>query len=74
MRKMLILVAVLAALVAPPDEVAAQRIVEVRPALLDAGDPVLCIPGSGAVESLNMSCAAGIVLAEFWKQVGPRVF
>lgn len=45
----------------------------VRPELMDAGDPIIRIPGTGAVESLNMSCAASILLAEWWKQSGPRM-
>jgi TrmH RNA methyltransferase len=33
-----------------------------------ASDLDLSIPGAGAVESLNVSCAASVVLGEFWHQ------
>ena len=32
----------------------------------------LAIPGSGAVESLNVACAAAVLLGEFWRGRGPR--
>jgi TrmH RNA methyltransferase len=31
----------------------------------------LTIPGSGAVESLNVACAAAVVLGAFWQQRRP---
>lgn len=38
------------------------------PALQRAADRVLGIPGTGAVESLNVATAAALVLAEHWRQ------
>jgi TrmH RNA methyltransferase len=35
--------------------------------LLDLADDVVAIPGSGALESLNVACASSIVLWELWK-------
>src|SRR5207302_641390 len=35
--------------------------------LLAAADEVLMIPGTGEVESLNVSCASAVVLAEYWR-------
>ena len=32
------------------------------------GDGILCIPSSGHVESLNVACAAGIILHEWYKK------
>jgi TrmH RNA methyltransferase len=37
-----------------------------------AADLVVGIPGSGAVESLNVGVAAGVLLGEWWRQRGPR--
>jgi TrmH RNA methyltransferase len=37
-------------------------------ALLKAADYVLQVPGTGAVESLNVSIAAGLVLGEYWRR------
>lgn len=36
-------------------------------ALLELADDVVAIPGSGALESLNVACASSIVLWELWK-------
>ena len=36
-------------------------------ALLDLADDVVAIPGSGALESLNVACASSVVLWELWK-------
>lgn len=41
------------------------------PSLLNCCDKVLCIPQSGRVESLNISCAASVVLYEHFKQTHP---
>jgi tRNA G18 (ribose-2'-O)-methylase SpoU len=38
------------------------------PQLLRAADHVLQIPGTGVVESLNVSVAAGLVLGEYWRR------
>ena len=38
------------------------------PGLLAACDHVVKIPGTGAVESLNVSVAAGLVLGEYWRR------
>ena len=35
--------------------------------LLELADDVVAIPGSGALESLNVACASSIVLWELWK-------
>jgi RNA methyltransferase, TrmH family len=35
--------------------------------MLKAADRTLCIPGSGKVESLNVACAASVLLAEYWR-------
>lgn len=37
------------------------------PKLLHSGDKTICIPSTGNVESLNIACAASIILAEFWR-------
>ena len=37
-------------------------------ALLDRADLRLTVPGSGAVESLNVSASAAVLFAEFWRQ------
>lgn len=37
--------------------------------LIDAADQRLSIPGSGVVDSLNISASAAIVLGEYWRQV-----
>lgn len=37
-------------------------------ALLEACDEVLMIPGTGAVESINVACATSVVLAEHWRR------
>ena len=36
-------------------------------ALQDRADGVIAIPGSGALESLNVACAASVVLWELWR-------
>jgi TrmH RNA methyltransferase len=41
------------------------------PALLQAADTVMAIPGSGQVESLNVAAAAAVLLAEHWR-ASPR--
>lgn len=38
-------------------------------ALIDAADLRLTIPGSGAVESLNIAASAAVAFAEWWRQV-----
>jgi TrmH RNA methyltransferase len=40
----------------------------VPPALLQKADTILKIPGTGAVESLNVASAASVILAEWWRQ------
>jgi RNA methyltransferase, TrmH family len=37
--------------------------------LIDAADLRLTIPGSGAVESLNIAASAAVAFAEWWRQV-----
>ena len=37
--------------------------------LIDAADQRLSIPGSGIVDSLNISASAAIVLGEYWRQI-----
>ena len=37
------------------------------PALVKLADDVVAIPGSGALESLNVACASSILLWELWK-------
>jgi TrmH RNA methyltransferase len=37
-------------------------------ALLQRADTILKIPGTGAVESLNVAAAASVILAEWWRQ------
>jgi TrmH RNA methyltransferase len=37
------------------------------PALMKRADDVIAIPGSGALESLNVACAASVVLWELWR-------
>lgn len=39
-------------------------------ALIDAADQRLTIPGSGVVDSLNISASAAVVLGEYWRQQG----
>ncbi|MBL0165324.1 MAG: rRNA methyltransferase [Xanthomonadales bacterium] len=39
--------------------------------LIDAADRRLSIPGSGIVDSLNISVSAAIVLGEYWRQQHP---
>jgi TrmH RNA methyltransferase len=41
-------------------------------ALLQKADTVLRIPGTGAVESLNVASAASVILAEWWRENRPR--
>jgi TrmH RNA methyltransferase len=36
--------------------------------LMDLADGVIAIPGSGALESLNVACAASVVLWELWRE------
>jgi TrmH RNA methyltransferase len=38
------------------------------PALAAAADRNVAIPGTGAVESINVACAAAVLLAEFWRR------
>ena len=38
------------------------------PTLAQSADRHLTIPGSGAVESLNVACAAAAILGEYWRQ------
>lgn len=40
-------------------------------ALLARIDRVISIPGTGAVESLNVSCAAAVILGEAWRAAAP---
>jgi len=42
------------------------------PAALRASDRVIKVPGTGHVESLNVSVTVGVLLAELWRQHGPR--
>jgi TrmH RNA methyltransferase len=42
------------------------------PALLAAADLVMAVPGTGHVESLNVSAATAVLLAEHWRQHAPR--
>ena len=37
------------------------------PALMKRADDVIAIPGSGTLESLNVACAASVVLWELWR-------
>lgn len=37
------------------------------PALLNMADETVHIPGTGALDSLNVACAAAVVLGEFWR-------
>jgi TrmH RNA methyltransferase len=37
------------------------------PALLNMADETVQIPGTGALDSLNVACAAAVVLGEFWR-------
>lgn len=39
------------------------------PEAMDAGDLLLQVPGTGFVESLNVSAAAAVILGEQWRQV-----
>jgi TrmH RNA methyltransferase len=41
-------------------------------ALLDRADAVVQIPGTGRLESLNVACAASILLADHWRCHGAR--
>jgi TrmH RNA methyltransferase len=38
------------------------------PAMVDAADLRLTIPGSGAIESLNVAASVAVVLGEWWRQ------
>ncbi|MEX0687369.1 MAG: TrmH family RNA methyltransferase, partial [Pirellulales bacterium] len=40
----------------------------VSPPIARVATALMCIPGTGAVESLNVSVAAGVLLAEAWRQ------
>jgi TrmH RNA methyltransferase len=44
----------------------------VSPAIDRVATARVCIPGTGAVESLNVSVAAGVLLAEAWRQRTPQ--
>jgi TrmH RNA methyltransferase len=37
------------------------------PDLLNTADQTIRIPGTGALDSLNVACAASVLLAEFWR-------
>ena len=37
-------------------------------ALIEAADVRLTIPGSGAIESLNVAASVAVVLGEYWRQ------
>jgi TrmH RNA methyltransferase len=37
-------------------------------ALIGAADIKLTIPGSGAIESLNVAASVAVVLGEYWRQ------
>jgi len=37
-------------------------------ALIDAADLKLTIPGSGAIESLNVAASVAVILGEYWRQ------
>jgi RNA methyltransferase, TrmH family len=43
----------------------------IAPALLHITDTLLHIPGSGKVESLNVSVACGVIAGEYYRQRGP---
>lgn len=34
---------------------------------IDSADQLICIPGSGAVESLNVAASAAVILGEYWR-------
>ncbi|HEY8377480.1 MAG TPA: TrmH family RNA methyltransferase, partial [Nannocystis sp.] len=38
-----------------------------QPDLLRMADQTVRIPGSGALDSLNVACAAAVLLAEYWR-------
>jgi TrmH RNA methyltransferase len=40
--------------------------------MLASGDVCVRIPGTGRIESLNVSVAAGILVGEWWRQQAPR--
>ena len=42
-------------------------------ALIDAADLRLTIPGSGAIESLNVAASVAVVLGEYWRQHGGEI-
>ncbi len=42
------------------------------PALAHEASRNVAIPGTGAVESLNVACAAAVILGEFWRTAGGR--
>ena len=44
----------------------------INSALLESTKDALVIPGTGAVESLNVSVATGLLLGEFWRQLGSK--
>lgn len=44
----------------------------INPVLLESTKDAVLIPGTGAVESLNVSVATGLFLGEFWRQLGPK--
>ncbi len=44
----------------------------VTPGMLAAGDACVCIPGTGKVESLNVSVAVGVMLGEWYRRGLPR--
>ncbi len=44
----------------------------IHPKLMSAAKDRLLIPGTGLVESLNVSVATGLFLGEFWRQTGAK--
>lgn len=44
----------------------------INPKLMSLAKDRLLIPGTGLVESLNVSVATGLFLGEFWRQTGPE--
>lgn len=44
----------------------------IKSQLLESAKDTLLIPGTGLVESLNVSVATGLFLGEYWRQVGKK--